>query len=338
MNRLFLWLACAAALAWPEVTFGAQVNIYSHRQPELIAPLLEAFTRKTGIETRVLNLDRGLLERLKAEGGNSPADVILTVDIGRLIALKDAGVTQSVEDAIIEHNIPVQYRDSEGQWFGLTMRARVIYASRDRIKKDHLDYEDLVDEQWRGRICTRSGQHAYNLALFASIIAHDGASAAKSWLEGLKANLARSPAGNDRAQAQAIFAGECDLALGNTYYVGLMQTNDKHPEQKEWANAIKVIFPNALNRGTHVNLSGMAMAANAPNRANALALMEFLSSREAQETYGARVFEYPLMQGAKVSPMVAAFGNLKPDSLPLEEIAALRNDASRLVDEVGFDN
>ncbi len=337
MKRLILWLAIGASLFGARAVTAAQVNIYSHRQPELIAPLLEAFTRKTGIETRVLNMDRGLLERLKAEGRNSPADVILTVDIGRLVALKEARVTQPVISETLASNIPARYRDSGNEWFGLTMRARVVYASRERVDVDRIDYEDLADEQWRGRICTRSGQHAYNLALFASIIAHDGEEAARSWLEGLKANLAHSPNGNDRAQAQAIFAGECDLALGNTYYVGLMQTNEKHPEQQEWAKAIKVIFPNADNRGTHVNLSGMAMAANAPNRDNALALMEFLSSREAQEIYAAQVFEYPLIEGAQVSPLVAAFGELKPDTLPLEKIAALRAEASRLVDAVGFD-
>ena len=326
MKRLFLWLAVGASLLGARAVSAAQVNIYSHRQPELIAPLLEAFTRKTGIETRVLNMDRGLLERLKAEGRNSPADVILTVDIGRLVALKQAGVTQPVISETLTGNIPARYRDSGNEWFGLTMRARVVYASRERVDVDRIDYEDLADEQWRGRICTRSGQHAYNLALVASIIAHDGEAAARNWLEGLKANLAHSPSGNDRAQAQSIFAGECDLALGNTYYVGLMQTNEKHPEQQEWAKAIKIIFPNADNRGTHVNLSGMAMAANAPNRENALALMEFLSSREAQEIYAAQVFEYPLIEGAQISPLVAAFGELKPDTLPLEKIAALRAD------------
>lgn len=343
MTDRFSWLPVAAAtvaLTLPTTGFAQsnEVNIYSYRQPELIAPLLEAFTAETGIETRVLSLTDGVLERVQAEGANSPADVMLTVDIGRLAGLDAGGVTQAVTSDVIEANIPAQYRDSDGHWFGLTMRGRVVYASVDRVEQDEITYAELADEKWQGKICTRSGQHPYNIALFASIIANEGEAAAEEWLTGLKANLARTPNGSDRAQAQGIFAGECDLALGNSYYVGLMRTNEENPEQKDWAAAIKVLFPNAEDRGTHINLSGMAMAKNAPNPDNALKLMEFLSSATAQEIYAEQVFEYPLLPSASASEMVLSFGELNPDTLPLEEVAANRALASQMVDRVGYDN
>lgn len=332
--------ACVGAAVVAQPVFAADnvVNIYSYRQPELIAPLLDKFTAETGIETQVLNLKDGILERMKAEGANSPADVIFTVDIGRLTGVKEGGVTQAVDSDVIDANVPAQYRDPEDHWFGLTMRGRVVYASKERVAQDAITYAELADPKWKGRLCTRSGQHVYNIALFASIVAHEGEEAAEAWLTGLKANLARTPTGNDRAQAQGIFSGECDIALGNTYYVGLMRTNEKNPEQKEWAASMKVLFPNADDRGTHVNLSGMAMAKNAPNRENALKLMEFLSSAEAQEIYAEQVFEYPLKAGTEVSDIVAAFGALKPDTLSLNTIAANRSFASKLVDKVGYNN
>lgn len=315
-----------------------EVNIYSYRQPDLIAPLLEAFTKETGIETNVLFFNQGLDERLKAEGENSPADIIMTVDIGRLEGLKTAGVTQPLTDATIEANIPAQYRDPEGHWFGLAMRARVVYASRERVKQDTITYEELADPKWKGKVCLRSGQHAYNIALFASMIAHHGAEKAEEWLAGLRDNLARKPDGNDRSQAKSIYAGECDIALGNTYYVGLMMTDEKEPEQKEWAKAIKVLFPNSGDRGTHVNLSGMALAKYAPHKENAVKLMEFLSSGKAQEIYANQVFEYPLKDGTRANDIVLSFGDLKPDTLSLDTVAGLRKQASELVDKVGFDN
>lgn len=315
-----------------------EVNIYSYRQAELIAPLLEAFTAQSGIKTNVLFLKKGLVDRVAAEGKNSPVDVILTVDIGRLNGAKAAGVTQGVDNASINGNIPGEYRDSAGHWFGVTTRGRVVYASKDRVAQDAITYEELSDPKWKGKICTRSGQHSYNIALFASMIAHHGEEYTEKWLTGLKNNLARKPEGNDRGQAKAIFAGECDLGIGNTYYVGKMVTNEKNPEQKEWAASIKVLFPNVDDRGTHVNISGMAMAKNAPNAANALKLMEFLASAKAQEIYAERVFEYPVKPGTKTSDLVKGFGQIKPDTLALETIAKHRKAASRLVDKVGYND
>jgi len=315
-----------------------EVNIYSYRQPELIQPLLDAFTKETGIATNVLFLDKGLVERIQAEGANSPADVILTVDISRLTEAKDAGVTQSVSDETINKDIPAQYRDPDGNWFGLTTRGRVVYASKDRVSQTEITYEELADPKWKGKICTRDGQHSYNVGLFASMIAHHGEAETEKWLTGLKNNLARKPDGGDRDQAKAIFAGECDIALGNSYYVGLMLTNDKEPEQKEWAGAIKVMFPNAGDRGTHVNISGMALAKNAPNKDNAIRLMEFLSEGEAQKIYAEQVFEYPVKPGEEPSAIVKSFGPIKADPLPLSDIAANRKKASELVDKVGYND
>ncbi|MDB5555496.1 MAG: iron transporter substrate-binding protein [Rhizobium sp.] len=322
-------------LAFPALADG-EVNIYSYRQPELIQPLLDAFTKETGITTNVLFLDKGLVERMTAEGENSPADVILTVDIARLTEAKEGGVTQAVKDDIINKDIPANFRDPEGNWFGLTTRGRVVYASKERVKDTAITYEELADPKWKGKICMRDGQHSYNIGLFASMIAHHGADYTEKWLTGLKNNLVTRPNGSDRSQAKAIFAGECDLGIGNTYYVGVMLTNDKEPEQKDWANSLRVIFPNAADRGTHVNISGMAMARYAPNKDNALKLMQFLSEGEAQKIYAEQVYEYPVLPGAEPSAIVKGFGAIKPDTLPLTEIAKNRKQASELVDKVGL--
>ena len=337
-RRRRLVLALALATAGPTLAQAAEVNVYSYRQPDLIAPLLERFTAETGIEANVLFLDKGLTERIKAEGANSPADVILTVDIGRLTEAVEAGVTQAVDSEAIEAGVPEAYRDPADQWFGLTTRARVVYASKDRVEEDALGYEDLADPKYRGRICTRSGQHDYNLALFATMIERLGEEGAEAWLAGLRDNLVGTPDGNDRAQAQKIHSGECDIGLGNSYYLGLMATNEKEPEQKEWFESLKVIFPDAEGPGTHVNVSGMAMAANAPNREEALKLMEFLASPEAQEIYAGEVYEYPVAPGAEPSELVASFGTLDPDPTPLATIAGHRRLASELVDRVGYDD
>ncbi len=317
---------------------GDTVNIYSYRQPDLIKPVLDEFTRQTGIATRVQFLKKGLAEKLEAEGANSIADVILTSDIGRLATITNKGLNQPLASAVIEANIPAEYRDPAKRWFGLTTRGRVVFASKERVKQDAITYEELADPKWRGKICTRSGQHAYNIALFASLIAHHGHEFTAHWLEGVKQNLARRPDGNDRAQAKAIYSGECDIGLGNTYYVGLMQTNESKPEQKEWAASIKVLFPNSETRGTHVNISGMALAKHAPHKEAAVKLMEFLSGVSAQEIFAEQVFEYPVSTEANNSEIVAGFGEMKADTLSLETIAGFRKDASRLVDQTGFDD
>lgn len=313
------------------------VNIYSYRQPALIEPVLAAFSAKTGIKTNVLFLDKGLEERIAAEGNNSPADVILTVDIARLSNVKTKGIAQAVKDDGINGALSAEYRDPDGFWFGLTKRARVVYASKERVAQNEITYEELADPKWKGKICIRSAQHDYNLALISSMIAHHGPEAAEKWLAGVKANLVGKPEGGDRDQAKAIFSGACDIGIGNTYYVGQMLTNTKEPEQQDWANSIKVLFPNAADRGTHVNVSGMAMAAHAPNAGNALKLMQFLAGGEAQQIYAEKVFEYPVDANFKPSELVSAWGSLKADSLALGQIAENRKLASEMVDRVGFD-
>ena len=332
-------LALAALLTTTMGTAAtaAEVNIYSYRQPQLINPILAEFTKETGIKTNVVFAKKGLVERLKAEGQNSPADLILTVDISRLDGAKAGGVTQALTNDTLSGNIPAQFRDGDGHWFGLTTRARVVYASKDRVAQNDITYEELADPKWKGKICTRSGQHVYNLVLFASMVNHKGEAAAKTWLEGVKANLARKPTGNDRAQVNGVFSGECDISLGNTYYMGLMQTNDKKPEQKEWAASVKVLFPNANDRGTHVNISGMALTKHAPNKADAVKLMKWLAGDQAQNLYATANFEYPVKEGVAASERVSSWGTLKPDALSLNAIAAKRDKASELVDTVDYD-
>jgi iron(III) transport system substrate-binding protein len=331
-------LALAALFAGPALADGT-VNIYTYRQPDLIKPVLDAFTAKTGIATQVLFLDKGLEERVAAEGENSPADVIMTVDISRLTAAKAKGITQPLVDAEIDKNISAEYRDPDGEWFGITKRARVIYASKDRVQEDHISYADLADPKWKHRICIRSGQHDYNIALFAAMIAHWGEERTETWMRAFKENLARKPDGSDRSQAKSIFSGECDIALGNTYYVGLMLTNEKDPQEQEYARSLKVIFPDfGADGGTHVNISGMALAKYAPNKDNAIKLMEFLSEHEAQKIYAEKNFEYPVEPGLEPSPIVKGFGELKPDTLPLVDIGNNRKAASEMVDRVGLND
>lgn len=313
----------------------AEVNIYSQRQPELIAPITEAFTAKTGIETNVVYLDQGLTERLSAEGSRSPADVLMTVDIARLAQAVEAGVTQPVDSSVLQDNIPAQFRDPGNQWFGVTSRARIVYASKDRVADGEVTtYEDLVDPKWQGRICTRSGTHPYNLALLSAMIEHHGYDAAKDWALGLKANLARKPQGNDRAQVKAIWAGECDISLGNTYYMGEMLED---PEQTEWANSVRIIFPTFENGGTHMNVSGVAMTSAAPHREDGLKFMEFLASPEAQEIYAQANHEFPVKPGVPRADLVASWGDFTADAVNLMDLAALRGDALRLMEEIDFD-
>jgi iron(III) transport system substrate-binding protein len=324
--------ALLASVALPAL--ADEVNIYSYRQPELIQPLLDAFTAKTGITTSVAFLDSGMTERLVAEGDRSPADVVLTVDISRLVEVKAAGVTQAVSSPVLDE-IPADLRDPEGNWFALTTRARIVYASKERVADGEVTtYEDLADPKWKGRICTRSGTHVYTLGLVGAYIAHHGEAAAKEWLTGVKANLAKKPEGNDRSQVKSIWAGECDISLGNTYYMGEMLAD---PAQVEWANSVRIVFPVFEGGGTHVNVSGVAMTKAAPHPEAALALMEYLVSPEAQEIYAATVTEYPVMPGAAPSDLVKSWGSFTPDNLPLAEIAANRAAALRVVEEVDFD-
>lgn len=317
---------------------GGTVNVYSYRQPSLIGPLFEAFTRETGIKVRSVFAENGLIERMAQEGRNSPADLLLSADVGRLVEAAARDLAQPVQSSVIAAKVPANLRDPGNLWFGLTMRARVVYGSVERVKQGAISYEELAEPKWKGKVCIRPGNHPYNLGLIAAMIAHKGEDGARDWLRGLKANLAVTPSGNDRSQAKSVFAGECDLAIANTYYMGKMMTNEKEPEQKDWARAVRIVFPSSPDFGTHVNISGMLLAKNAPNRDNAVKLMEFLAGDEAQRLYADGNFEYPVNAAVEPSEIVKAWGSFTPDSLNVAEIARLEPAAARLVDEVQFND
>ena len=336
MKKLLTLSALTCAILAPTAMAAEEVNVYSYRQPFLVEPMFNEFTKETGIKVNVMFAKTGIAEKLVQEGEYSPADVILTVDISRLAELTDKGLVQPVNSDIIEANVPAQYQDKENEWFALTTRTRSVYSSRDRVGKlgDDFTYQDLVKPEFKGKICTRSGKHPYNISLVASMIAHHGEAEAKQWLEGVKANLARKPQGNDRGQVKAIKEGLCDVSLGNSYYLGAM-VNDA--EQKAWADAVYLNFPNQKTTGTHVNISGMAMAKYAPNKANAQKLMEFLTGDKAQRMYAEVNFEYPVKAGVERSELVASWGDYKADTLSLDDIASHYSTAIKLIDEVKFD-
>ncbi|MBN8999473.1 MAG: Fe(3+) ABC transporter substrate-binding protein [Rhizobiales bacterium] len=341
LSRLLPGLAAATLLAtaaFPALADG-EVNIYTTREPGLIQPLLDTFSKETGIKANVVFIKEGLAQRVETEGANSPADVLSVVDFGNLIELKERGLTQPVASKVLDEAIPANLRDPAGEWFGLSMRARVIYVAKDRVSDETLTYEDLADPRFKGKVCIRSGQHPYNTSLIAAMIAEDGADATKSWLEGVRANLARKAGGGDRDVARDILAGICDVGIGNSYYVGLMRSGKGGPEQVAWGDAIRVILPSFKDgKGTHVNVSGAAIAKNAPNRDNAVKLLEFLASPAAQEIYAKANFEYPVRPGVAPDPIIATLGTLTVDPMPLEDIAKQRVKASELVDATAFDS
>jgi len=337
MTTRSLLLSAAAVLALLPAAAQAQdtVTVYSYRQAFLMDPLFEAFEASTGIDVQVVEASDGLIERLDLEGENTPADVVLTVGINQLVALVDAGLTQSVVDETINARIPEQLRDEDGQWFALTQRARIIATSLERVEDGAITgYEDLANPQWEGQICTRSGTHPYQLGLVASMIAHDGEEAATEWLTALHGNLARQPQGNDRAQARGIAEGECNVAIMNHYYYGAMLDD---PEQRAWAESLRVIFPNQDDgRGTHVNVSGMVMTAHAPNPEGAVALMRFLTSPEAQELYAAQNNEYPVVAGTPLSPVLEQLGPFEREDISLMEIGRAIPTAVQITNSIGY--
>ncbi|WP_100752485.1 Fe(3+) ABC transporter substrate-binding protein [Vibrio salilacus] len=335
-NLLTLSALVCASIAPSAAIAAEEVNVYSYRQPFLIEPMLNEFTKETGIKVNVKFAKTGLAEKLAQEGEYSPADVLLTVDIIRLSELTEKGLVQAVDSEVLEENIPAQYQATNNEWFALTTRTRSVYSSRDRVGRLGADftYADLAKPEFKGKICTRSGKHPYNVSLVSSMIAHEGKAETKQWLEGVKANLARKPQGNDRGQVKAIKEGLCDVSLGNSYYLGKM-VNDA--EQKAWADAVYINFPNQETTGTHVNISGMAMAKYAPNKDNAVKLMEFLSNDAAQSLYAEVNYEYPVKEGVKRSELVASWGDFKADTISLDEIAEHHEAAIKLLDEVKFD-
>jgi iron(III) transport system substrate-binding protein len=314
-----------------------QVNLYTTREPGLIKPLLEAFTKASGVKVNAIFFKDGMAERVAAEGQRSPADVLMTVDIGNLMDLLDRNVTQPIRSDVLEAAVPANLRGADGSWFTLATRARVVYAAKN-LPVDALTYENLADPRWKGKICIRSGQHPYNTALTAAYIAHHGVQKAEAWLRGVKANLARKPGGGDREVARDILGGLCEIGVGNSYYVGVMRSGQGGPEQKTWGEAIKVILPTFEGGGTQVNISGASVARFAPNKANAIKLLEYLVSDAAQKLYASHDFEYPVKAGAPTDPIIQSLGTLKVDSMPLADIVTHRKAASELMDKVGFDN
>ena len=314
-----------------------ELSLYTTREPGLIEPLIEAFTGETGIRVNSIFIRDGLTERVAAEGARSPADVLMTVDFGNLVDLVENGLTQPVESAILEQAIPANLRGENGDWFTLSMRARVVYAAAD-LDLSTVTYEQLSDPAWRGRVCIRSGQHPYNTALIAAHMAHHGEAATEAWLRGVAQNLGRTATGGDRDVARDILGGICDIGIANSYYVGLMRSGAGGPDQERWGAAINVLLPTFENGGTHVNISGAAVARNAPNHASAVRFLEYLVSDDAQRIYAEANYEYPVKAGAVVHPIIAALGPLEVDTLGLTDIARNRDAASRIVDRVGFDD
>ena len=326
-----IWGATAATAA----TAG-EINIYSHRQAFLLQPFLDAFTAQTGIRTNVVYASKGLAQRLQAEGEASPADVILTVDIARLGEYADLDLLASVDSPVLAANIPANLRARDNRWFAFSTRARLIAVSKDRVAKGAIsDIEDLADPKWKGTLCSRKGSHVYNRSLLASVIAANGADAAEAWAEGVVANFARKPQGNDRAQAKAIFEGQCDVAIMNHYYYGKMLFGDKE-EQRDWANAIRLVFTNQSNRGTHVNISGGGLAKHSPNRDDAIRFLEFLTSQTAQQLYGEVNFEYPVNPAVTPGGVLSSWGDFKPDDLAIERLAELAPQAQMIIDRTGW--
>ncbi|MCG7199841.1 Fe(3+) ABC transporter substrate-binding protein [Marinobacter pelagius] len=332
-------LAATAAMALAALPLSAsadgEVNIYSYRQAYLLEPLLNAFEKETGIETNVVFAKQGLAERLEREGRNSPADVVMTVDISRINELVERDLVQGVDSDVLNSNIPENLRHPEGKWFALTTRGRLIFTSKERVEEGEITtYEELADDKWNDRICTRSGKHPYNIALFSSLIAHHGEEWTQQWLQDVKDNLARKPQGGDRDQIKAIAEGVCDISIGNSYYYGNMLQDEN---QRPIAEQVRLVFPNADGRGTHVNISGISLTKSAPNRDNAVKLMEFLSSPEAQRIYAEANTEYPANPEVKPSGLVAEWGEINPDELSLQTIAENREAAVKLVDRVDYD-
>jgi len=315
-----------------------EINIYSHRQPFLINPFLDLFSQETGIKTNVVYSKKGLAQRLKAEGENSPADVILTVDIGRLYVYDDLDLLAPIDSKKLKNNIPDYLRSPDNTWFGLSKRARVIVVHNDKIAEGEITrIEDLANPKWKGKICSRPGSHVYNRGIMASVLAALGEEEAEKWAKAMVANFAKRPQGNDRAQVKAIHEGECEIALINNYYFGKLKFSED-PEQRKWADSVRLVFPNQAegDRGAHVNISGGGIAKFSKNKEEAQKLLEFLTSEKAQKLYGDINFEYPANLKIEPGDELKSWGSFREDTLPIIKIAELAPDAQKIIDRVGW--
>lgn len=338
-NRILLGCAVAAGMMAGAVGLAAaaEVNVYSARKDELIKPLLDAFTAKSGITVNLLTADADqLIERLKNEGANSPADLLITTDAGRLHRAEAEGLLQPVRSEVLAKNIPAHLRDPQNHWFGLSQRARAVFYAKDRVKPTELSsYEDLADPKWKGRICVRSSNNIYNQSMLAAMIAAHGPEKAEAWAKGVAANLARKPQGGDRDQIKAVAAGECDVAIANTYYYGGMLTG-KDQAEKAAAEKVAIFFPNQKDRGAHVNISGAGVTASAKNKDAAVKLLEFLSNDEAQRIYADVNQEYPVKNGVAWSGLLEGWGRFKADELNVRALGDNNAEAVKMFDRVGW--
>ena len=341
MIKIRLW-AAALLLSFSlglgsQVAAAPEVNIYSARKEVLIKPLLDAFTAETGI---TVNLVSGkadaLLQRLEREGPNSPADVLLTTDAGRLAKAKQAGLLQPVRSALLEAAIPAQYRDPEGAWYGLSVRARPIVYARDRVDPAELStYQALAESKWKARVCVRSSNNIYNQSMLAAMIHHIGVERTEAWAVGLVANFARKPQGGDTDQIRAVAAGECDIALANTYYLARLTVSSK-PADRAVAAKVAIFWPDQDGFGVHVNISGAGVTKAAGHVEEAVALLEYLAGTEAQRNYAEVVHEYPVRTDVAWSDAVSAWGRFKADDLNLSALGANNAEAVRIADRAGW--
>lgn len=313
------------------------LQIYSQRQSVLIDPILKKFTQKTNIDIEIVDIGKALAQRLIAEGHHTPVDVILSNGSKVLYNLSRQDLLKTITDEDIINNIPKQFRGMKNEWVALTQRARIIVVKKELIDAHEIaDYEDLANQKWMGKICTRKGSHSYNRALLSSIITHHGNDFALDWAKKLVSNMARRPQGNDRAQAKAIYEGECEIALMNSYYFGLMLHGNKKDEQQAWANKVNMVFPNQKNRGTHVNITGAAISKYTNNYDNAVKLLQFLTSEEGQALYSALNYEYPVNPKASLSPVTRSWGKFVADKLPIETIEANSGFAQMIINEADW--
>lgn len=337
LSLRILGLGLSAVLAGTAAAEAAEVNVYSARKDHLIKPLLDEFTKSTGIKVNLLSAGEDqLIERMKSEGANSPADVLITTDVARLHKARVDGLLQPATSPAIEKNVPARFRDPQAYWHGLSARARVIFYAKDRVKPTDLStYEDLAAPKWKGRICVRSSSSVYNQSLLAGIIAVDGPDKAEAWAKGVADNMARKPQGGDRDQISAVAAGQCDIAIANTYYYGEMLKSSK-PEEKAAAEKVGLFWPNQQGRGAHVNISGAGVAKSARNRNEAVKLIEFLSSADAQRIYAEANNEFPVNAAVKPSGLVASWGTFKAENIDVAVLGENNPQAIRIFDRVGW--
>jgi len=343
MNKLFLKSSLVLALGAMLFSCGGsapeeqEVNVYTHRHYEADQQLFDLFTQQTGIKVNVVSASADeLIQKLEIEGANSPADVLITVDAGRLHRAEEKGLFQSISSSILSENIPSKFTDPDGFWFGLTYRARIFAYHKERVNPEELSsYEALAEPQWKGRVLTRSSENIYNQSLMASIIAANGSEAAEGWASAVLANMAREPKGSDRDQVKAVASGEGDVAIVNTYYIGIM-LNDENEEERKAAEQVAIFFPNQSDRGTHINISGAGVTKYAPNKENAIKLIEFLSSAEAQGILANINFEYPVNPKVSFSDLLKSWGEFKVDEVNLSVLGDKNKEAVVIFDRVGW--